>query len=165
MKNLLKQLSSLILPVTVLVVVPILIERNLTLFVDRYFAMGVVLATGGITLLFITIRMFIRIGKGTLAPWTPPERLVVSGIYSYVRNPMITGVMVALLGESLALHSRNIFIWLIIFFVINYIYFIFSEEPALAARFGDAYLEYKRNVPRWLPRITPWRPEERKNGL
>jgi protein-S-isoprenylcysteine O-methyltransferase Ste14 len=165
MKNLLKHLLSLILPVTALVIVPILIESNLTLVVDGCFAIGLILVIAGMTLLSVTIGMFTRIGRGTLAPWSPPEKLVVSGIYSYVRNPMITGVMIVLLGESLAFHSQNIFIWLIIFFVINNVYFIFSEEPALAARFGDEYLKYKRNVPRWLPRITPWRPEVRKNGM
>lgn len=163
MKNLLKQISSLVLPVTALVVVPILIENRLNLLVDIIFAVGLVFVFVGGTILSATIIMLIRIGRGTLAPWSPTRRLVISGIYSYVRNPMISGVMIALLGESLIFHSTNIFVWLVVFFSINHVYFIASEEPGLARRFGGEYLEYKRNVPMWIPRLTPWNPEEKKN--
>jgi len=69
-----------------------------------------------------------------------------------------------LLGESLLFHSKNIFTWFVLFFIINYVYFILSEEPGLEKRFGAEYLEYKRNVPRWIPRLKPWKPEEKKSG-
>lgn len=163
MKNLLKQISSLVLPVTALVVVPILIENRLNLLVDIIFAVGLVFVFVGGTILSATIIMLIRIGRGTLAPWSPTRRLVISGMYSYVRNPMISGVMIALLGESLIFHSANIFVWLVVFFSVNHVYFIASEEPGLARTFGGEYLKYKRNVPRWIPRLTPWNPEEKKN--
>lgn len=163
MKNLLKQISSLVLPVTALVIVPILIENRLNLLVDIIFAVGLVFVFVGGTILSATIIMLIRIGRGTLAPWSPTRRLVISGMYSYVRNPMISGVMIALLGESLIFHSANIFVWLVVFFSVNHVYFIASEEPGLARTFGGEYLKYKRNVPRWIPRLTPWNPEEKKN--
>jgi protein-S-isoprenylcysteine O-methyltransferase Ste14 len=66
-------------------------------------------------------------------------------------------VLTALLGETLILHSVRVFIWLIAFFFINSIYFVISEEPGLVRRFGKEYLEYKRNVPRWIPRLKPWK--------
>lgn len=160
MKAILKQLFSLILPFTVLVVVPYLIEdqwRNPSLFI---FIAGLVFISVGLSILGQTISMFIRIGKGTLAPWNPTTKLVISGVYAYVRNPMISGVAITLLGESLFFYSLNIFIWLVAFFIINTVYFILSEEPGLEKRFGADYVEYKRNVPRWIPRLTPWKQAE-----
>ncbi|MDD8017835.1 MAG: isoprenylcysteine carboxylmethyltransferase family protein [Bacteroidota bacterium] len=159
MKIILNQLGSLILPINALIIIPLLIERNFTIVADMEFAGGMVLVIAGVILLIITISMFIRIGRGTLAPWSPTKNLVIGGVYSYVRNPMITGVAWALLGESLFFHSTALFTWFILFFIINSIYFILSEEPGLAKRFGEEYLEYKRNVPRWIPRLTPWKPK------
>ena len=154
----LKRLFSLILPITVLVLVPLAIESKWTVLVDIEFMIGIILAAAGLAVLGITASMFFRIGNGTIAPWSPTRKLVVGGLYLYVRNPMITGVLTALLGESLIFHSVPIFEWLIAFFVINNLYFLMSEEPGLAKRFGEEYLEYKRNVPRWIPRLKPWNP-------
>jgi len=159
-KTFLKQSFSLILPITVLVLVPLAIESNFNFSLNIVSAIGLILLIGGLVILCINISMFIRIGKGTLAPWSPTQKLVVRGMYAYMRNPMITGVLTVLLGESLLFRSKNIFTWFVIFFIINYIYFILSEEPGLEKRFGEEYLEYKRNVPRWIPRLKPWRPTE-----
>ncbi len=157
MKTLLKQLFSCILPITVLILVPLYIENNFDLSLNVLTIIGLLLGLAGLSILLMTIRMFIRIGQGTLAPWSPPKKLVTSGMYAHVRNPMITGVLTVLLGESLLFHSKNIFIWFVSFFFINYIYFILFEEPSLERRFGEEYLEYKSNVPRWIPRSKPWR--------
>lgn len=156
MSFLLKQISALILPIAALIIVPLYIEKNLVLRFDVEFIIGTIFAVAGLALILITISMFIRIGKGTLAPWSPTKKIVVVGLYSYVRNPMITGVLTTLVGESLIFHSTNIIKWFIIFFIINNIYFVLYEEPGLEKRFGEEYLEYKRNVPRWLPRLKPW---------
>ncbi|MCX6004525.1 MAG: isoprenylcysteine carboxylmethyltransferase family protein [Chloroflexi bacterium] len=117
---------------------------------------GAILMGCGLYLLSYTIRLFINIGKGTLAPWTPTKKLVAIGPYRYVRNPMISGVLMALLGEAVVVGSALIFIWFVCFFLINNIYFLFSEEPGLEKRFGEEYLLYKKNVPRWIPRFKPW---------
>ena len=101
--------------------------------------------------------LFMNVGRGTLAPWAPPKKLVVIGRYCYVRNPMISGVLIALLGESVVFGSIAIFSWFILFFVINHVYFIHSEEPGLVKRFGSEYLSYRNNVPRWIPRLSPWK--------
>jgi len=74
---------------------------------------------------------------------------------------MISGVLTALLGESLLFHSTRLVLWFLLFFFINYVYFVFSEEPGLMKRFGREYLEYRENVPRWIPRLKPWIPATR----
>jgi len=97
-----------------------------------------------------------RFGQGTPAPWNPPKKLVVRGPYRHVRNPMITSVLFVLLAEALLLRSWPLAGWLIIFFLANAIYFPLVEERGLVRRFGEDYLQYKRHVPRWLPKVTPW---------
>lgn len=129
-----------------------------TVLIGTSFAIGLLLILVGLYLLVITIRSFILIGRGTLAPWDPTKKLVVSGPYAYVRNPMISGVLAILLGESLLFLSWKIFAWFVLTFLINDLYFRLSEEPGLLARFGKEYEEYKRNVPRWIPRLKPWEP-------
>jgi protein-S-isoprenylcysteine O-methyltransferase Ste14 len=94
-----------------------------------------------------------------LAPWDPPRRLVVRGPYRYVRNPMISGVVLVLFGEALVLLSRPHLWWALVFLGINAVYIPLVEEPMLADRFGGDYQEYRRNVPRLLPRLRPWTPE------
>ena len=103
-----------------------------------------------------TIRLFVTVGKGTLAPWEPTQRLVVQGVYRHVRNPMISGVLFVLLGESVFTASLPLFCWFLVFAFVNAIYIPLLEEPGLVKRFGEDYLTYKRNVPRWVPRWTPW---------
>lgn len=120
---------------------------------------GAVLFVGlGLTLLATTIRMFFQIGRGTLAPWNPTERLVVVGVYRHVRNPMITGVFCILLGEAVFFGSVPLLVWFAIFVVLNAVYIPFFEEPGLERRFGGDYTRYGKNVPRWIPRLTPWEP-------
>jgi protein-S-isoprenylcysteine O-methyltransferase Ste14 len=124
-------------------------------------AVGVVLAAGGLAMLAWTVSLFARVGRGTLAPWDPTRRLVVAGPYARVRNPMISGVLAILLGEALALGDARLWIWAAAFFAINHVWFVFVEEPGLRRRFGTEYDAYRREVPRWIPRATPWRPVER----
>jgi protein-S-isoprenylcysteine O-methyltransferase Ste14 len=159
-----RQLKSLALPFSALVVLPGLIllsARSSPFGINAYSivaqsVIGSLICLLGVTLLVITMRMFIMIGRGTLAPWDPTSRLVTGGIYGHVRNPMISGVLIALLGESVLLGSLGIFLWKIIFFAANTIYFHYSEEKGLEKRFGDEYLEYREHVPMWLPRLRPW---------
>jgi protein-S-isoprenylcysteine O-methyltransferase Ste14 len=110
----------------------------------------------GLVLMVATIRLFVTVGQGTLAPWDPPQHLVVRGVYRHVRNPMISGVLFVLLGEALLTASLPLFGWFLIFAIINAIYIPLWEEPGLAKRFGEEYRTYKRHVPRWIPRMMPW---------
>jgi protein-S-isoprenylcysteine O-methyltransferase Ste14 len=96
-------------------------------------------------------------GQGTLAPWEPTQKLIIEGPYRYCRNPMISGVFFMITGEGLMLFSSTILAWAVGFFIINTVYFIFVEERSMMQRFGSDYLKYKKNVPRWLPRLRPFR--------
>jgi len=120
--------------------------------------LGLILLGIGLLLVLMTVSLFALVGQGTLAPWDPTQRLVVIGPYRYVRNPMISGVFAILLGEGVMLGSLPVLIWALIVIGINMIYIPLSEEPGLRARFGADYDAYARNVPRWLPRLTPWTP-------
>ena len=119
-------------------------------------AIGVICICLGLLLMTATIRLFVMVGKGTLAPWEPTQRLVVQGVYRHVRNPMISGVILILFGESVLTASLPLFCWFLVFAVVITVYIPLSEEPGLVNRFGEDYLAYKRNVPRWVPRRTPW---------
>jgi protein-S-isoprenylcysteine O-methyltransferase Ste14 len=153
-----------VLPGTAAVVVPTVIlatgdgpeagwgEGGVPAFVTL--AAGAALIAAGLALWAWTVRLFARIGRGTLAPWDPTRRLVVEGPYRHVRNPMISAVLAILVGEGLVLGSPGILIWSGAFFAVNWAYFVASEEPGLERRFGEEYRTYKRAVPRWLPRLT-----------
>lgn len=121
-------------------------------------AAGALALAGGGRLVWETISLFASKGDGTLAPWDPTRKLVVLGPYRRVRNPMITGVGLILLGEALVLGSTAILIELGIFALANGIYIPLVEEPGLVRRFGDDYVAYRAAVPRWVPRREPWAP-------
>ena len=82
--------------------------------------LGLALIAAGFALWLWTVRLFDRVGEGTLAPWDPPRRLVVEGPYRHVRNPMITAVLAVLAGEAALFGSPPLLIWLAAFFAINY---------------------------------------------
>jgi protein-S-isoprenylcysteine O-methyltransferase Ste14 len=155
-------LSILLLPMMVAVVLPRWILSNATAMDTRWpgtlatvpvRALGVVLMVAGVGLAAWCITLFASVGKGTLAPWDPTSKLVAVGPYRYTRNPMITGVATTLVGEALLTGSRVIALWALAFITLNHVYFLLSEEPGMARRFGESYAEYKRTVPRWLPRL------------
>ncbi len=162
--------AILLLPGVVTVVVPaIIIYRTGTepfYSTVRIFLalLGVMLVGLGVVLLVATNRHFAKTGKGTLAPWNPTRQLVVEGVYRHVRNPMISGVFAILLGESLVAGSVPLFVWFLVFVTINAIYIPFFEEPGLRRRFGNDYEEYRRHVPRWIPRLRPWNDDSKSSS-
>ena len=115
--------------------------------------LGGLFVLAGLSLFAWCLYLFAVRGKGTLAPWDPPTRLVVTGPYRYVRNPMISGVLMILAGEALVHGSLTLGFWFLGFFLLNQVYFMILEEPMLERRFGEDYLAYKRAVPRWVPRL------------
>jgi protein-S-isoprenylcysteine O-methyltransferase Ste14 len=159
-------LSILLLPCIAVVVLPVYFLRTFadvdTRWSEASFLMWLSLAVGpaliifGCVLFIWCVSLFIRIGRGTLAPWDPTQSLVTAGPYRYVRNPMISGVATILMGLATFLGSWVTAIWTFTFVLVNTIYFIVSEEPGLEKRFGESYRLYKQHVPRWIPRRTPW---------
>ena len=117
---------------------------------------GLALIGFGLRLWLQTIRLFVEVGEGTLAPWDPPRRFVVRGPYRRVRNPMISSLGFILLGEAALLGSRSILVLFAGFAIVNVTYIPLLEEPGLVRRFGDRYRAYRRAVPRWIPRRDPW---------
>ena len=123
---------------------------------EPWFWIAILVAMPGVILASWTTRLFVHRGEGTPAPWDPPKKLVVSGPYRHVRNPMITGVLLVLTAESLLFVSWPLFGWMVAFFILNTAYFLKFEEPGLERRFGQDYRLYKADVPRWIPRLRPW---------
>ncbi len=157
---------ALLLPLTVIVLIPSALLQVfggglVARLSDSELALGpgsALLAVGGLLLMVRTITLLHRIGKGTLAPWNPTTRLVVAGIYRHVRNPMITGVICLLGAEALFFESWLLAGWATFFALLNGVWVPMKEELDLVTRFGDDYEEYRRHVPRWIPRLTAWTP-------
>jgi protein-S-isoprenylcysteine O-methyltransferase Ste14 len=157
--------SVLALPFTVTVLVPLWIARRASVTVTwpaswlEWLLAIAALASlvVGLILFVWTLRLFFTQGRGTLAPWDPPRRLVVTGPYRHVRNPMITGVLFLVLAEALFLRSWPHAQWCALFGAMNAIYLPLIEEPGLEQRFGEDYTLYRRHVPRFVPRVSPWR--------
>lgn len=152
-------LVILLLPCVVVVAVPHWLSTPMTAIDTRWgglWPVGTALFACGLALFAWCVGLFARLGRGTLAPWDPTRRLVAVGPYRHVRNPMIGGVAAMLLGETLMLGSWVLGLWPLAFVLINHMYFVVSEEPGLTRRFGESYRIYEANVPRWLPRWTPW---------
>jgi protein-S-isoprenylcysteine O-methyltransferase Ste14 len=116
-----------------------------------------VLIAAGLVPLLESIARFIFVGRGTLMPAVPTEHLVVSGLYRYARNPMYIGVITAVAGEALLFRSRHMLIYAGIVWLIMHAFVCLYEEPRLARTFGDEYQTFRKNVPRWIPRLRPWR--------
>lgn len=148
-------LFALLVPGTVTVLVPYLLaSRRLPSVLDHWgalqsFSLAPMLI--GAAILVRCIWDFAAVGRGTLAPIDPPKRLVVQGLYRYVRNPMYLGALILLLGEALALQSAAILQWTAAWFLAINAVVLFYEEPTLRRRFGESYDQYRRSVRRWIP--------------
>ena len=118
-----------------------------------FVTLGAVLIALGALLVAWTIGLFATVGGGTLAPWDPTTRLVIRGPYRHVRNPMIDGVLLILLGEAAFFGSPALLIWFAAVLAANAVYIPLVEEPGLRERFGEEYDAYRAAVPRWLPRL------------
>jgi protein-S-isoprenylcysteine O-methyltransferase Ste14 len=120
------------------------------------FLPGAIIMLLGVIILFWCIRDFYVLGKGTLAPWDPPKKLVVVGLYRYMRNPMYVGVLALVVGWSVLLTSPVLMLYALILGVGFHIRVVTHEEPWLESRFGSEWQQYRSEVRRWLPRLTPW---------
>jgi protein-S-isoprenylcysteine O-methyltransferase Ste14 len=116
---------------------------------------GVVPTIVGLVIYAWTAFDFAWTGRGTPAPFDPPRRFVIRGLYRYVRNPMYVGVLLVIVGEALMRRSWRTIGYAAAVATMFAGLVIFLEEPLLQSRFGDSYSEYCARVPRWLPRLSP----------
>lgn len=115
-------------------------------------ALGGLAILGGSLLVTWLVVVFVRDGRGTHVPLDPPQHLVASGLYRWVRNPMYVLYVLIILGEALLFASGPLVVYAAIFWLVFHAYVVWREEPLLRRRFGDSYVAYCRTVPRWLPR-------------
>ncbi|MFG1932115.1 methyltransferase family protein [Mycobacterium sp. NPDC048908] len=101
---------------------------------------------------------------GTPMPAAPPDRLVLTGFNRFVRNPMYVGLLTAILGQALLFDSAWLVLYVVIGWIVTASFVHWYEEPTLARSFGEQYEDYRRNVPAWVPRVTPWRPAPQNGG-
>jgi protein-S-isoprenylcysteine O-methyltransferase Ste14 len=123
-------------------------------FSSLRFITGTLLVASGVVLCWKTVSLFTEVGEGTPAPFDPPRKLVIEGPYIYLRNPMMVGVWLVLLGESLIFGSVLLVVWFLAVCGLSLIFIPVWEEPGLEKRFGEPYREYERKVPRWLPKFS-----------
>jgi protein-S-isoprenylcysteine O-methyltransferase Ste14 len=117
---------------------------------------GAVFVLVGLASLVDSLVRFAFVGLGTPAPVAPPSKLVVSGQYRHVRNPMYVAVLLILIGQSLFLGSVAVLRYSLLVWAFFHAFVLVYEEPTLAGRFGQSYEEYRKHVRRWWPRIRPW---------
>jgi protein-S-isoprenylcysteine O-methyltransferase Ste14 len=123
--------------------------------------LGILCIVLGAVLLGVCIVEFAQSGRGTLSPVDPPRRLVVRGLYRYVRNPMYLSVTTIVLGEGLLTRSWALSVYWAIWFLGANLFVMGYEEPALRRRFGASYDAYTKQVGRWFPNLRSRRPPRR----
>jgi protein-S-isoprenylcysteine O-methyltransferase Ste14 len=125
---------------------------------DPFHLAGLATFAAGALLFAACVFEFARTGRGTLSPVDPPRRLVVRGLYRYVRNPMYLSVSLAVIGQSLMVRSWALTQYVAALFIYFNLLVLLYEEPNLRRRFGAEYEAYTRAVGRWVPRRRPWPP-------
>lgn len=117
--------------------------------------LGILLILLGAAIYFRCAWEFAVRGLGTPAPIAPTKFLVTTALHRYVRNPMYIGVFGVLLGEVALFRAPILLAYAAFCFTAVYLFVIYYEEPTLHRQFGESYEEYRRNVPRWIPKLRP----------
>jgi protein-S-isoprenylcysteine O-methyltransferase Ste14 len=143
-------ISFLVLPGTVAGLIPAWIVSS-----DRGrgqgFIIGAVPLMIGVVMLLWCVRDFYATGRGTLAPWDPPKRLVIVGLYRFTRNPMYVGIALLLGGWSLLAASPLLAGYTVMLAIAFHLRVVLYEEPRLKMQFSEEWATYAATVPRWLP--------------
>jgi protein-S-isoprenylcysteine O-methyltransferase Ste14 len=119
---------------------------------------GAALIFAALDMIVDSFARFAVTGEGTPAPTNPTRHLVVSGYYCFVRNPMYIAVAAAIFGHAILFGNESVLVYGVLFLVVCHAFVVLYEEPTLAKTFPDDYAAYRANVPRWIPRLTPWQP-------
>lgn len=117
------------------------------------------IAAGGALVLHAFVR-FVTEGRGTPAPAAPPQRLVVGGLYRFVRNPMYVAVVSIVTGQAMLLARTVLYTYSTIAWLVMAGFVRFHEEPSLRQRFGADCDRYCTHARAWIPRVAPWRGDE-----
>jgi protein-S-isoprenylcysteine O-methyltransferase Ste14 len=130
-----------------------LLRRGPQLETDIFAYLAFPLWLIGAVILLWSFWNFLAQGRGTPAPIDPPKEMVATGFYRYVRNPMYVGVLAIIVGHFLWFGHWNLLIYAMIVFLAFHTFVTYYEEPTLKRKFGAAYEDYLRKVPRWIPRF------------
>ena len=150
-------LFTILVPGTVTVLVPyLLLSWDVQIFSFelgpiRFLGLPPILL-GAVTYLWCAWD-FTFTGRGTPAPIDPPKKLVVKGLYRYVRNPMYVGITLILFGEGLLFEAATLFLYAGFLLVCAHLFIVYYEEPTLRRLFGAPYESYCKSVARWIPRL------------
>lgn len=126
-------------------------------------AIGLMLIIAGVPGVVDSFARFALQGLGTPAPIAPTQKLVVTGLYRYVRNPIYVGVAAVIFGQALLFGDQRLLWYAALLWLFFHVWVLVVEEPTLKETFGAQYEDFRANVPRWIPRLTPWRAVRRRN--
>src|SRR5271166_2848525 len=118
---------------------------------------GIVLIVAGLPGLVDSFARFALQGLGTPAPIAPTQNLVVTGLYRYVRNPIYIALVSVTVGQALLFGDGRLLWYGAVVWLAFHLFVVLYEEPTLQLKFGMEYETFRANVPRWIPRLTPWR--------
>src|SRR5579864_9729796 len=147
-------LFTIVVPGSVLVLIPSWILGGFPKPAPGLLAgAGILVISLGAAIYFRCTWEFAVRGLGTPAPIAPTKFLVTTALHRYVRNPMYIGVAIAILGQAVVFRSIHVAEYAGVMLLIAHTFVVLYEEPTLQRQFGKSYEEYKRTVPRWLPRL------------
>jgi protein-S-isoprenylcysteine O-methyltransferase Ste14 len=118
---------------------------------------GAIMILTGVPGLVDAFARFALQGLGTPAPIAPTRHLVVTGLYRYVRNPIYVAVVAIILGQGLLMADSRLIVYGALLWLGFHVFVVAYEEPTLDETFGSEYEAFRAAVPRWIPRMTPWR--------
>lgn len=148
-------LWSVFVPGTLTTLVPYLILRSssesFSFDLSGFRYVGIIPILFGALIYFWCAWDFTFVGMGTPAPFDAPKKVVATGVYQFVRNPMYVACVSVLIGEAIFFESAALLIYAFVLFLIFHIWILIYEEPTLRENFGPSYEEYCREVSRWLP--------------
>lgn len=150
-------LAIVLVPGAACLLFPYFILKSSHIQLDRSIGLpqvlGMVIAALGISMILWVGATFVRRGKGTPIPIEPPKRLVINGLYRYVRNPMYVGAVLIVIAEGIYFGSWLLLLYAAGLWAMLHLAMVIFEEPQLKRRFGKEYEQYMAVVPRWLPRL------------
>jgi protein-S-isoprenylcysteine O-methyltransferase Ste14 len=125
-------------------------------------AVGILLIVASLPVLVDSFVRFALQGVGTPAPIAPTQNLVVTGLYRYVRNPIYVALVAIILGQAALFGDQRLLLYGVLAWLAFHVFVLGFEEPVLVQNFGTEYEDFRANVPRWIPRLTPWRAAQRQ---